>query len=354
MPAVDTALPADFAGAILVVRRDNIGDLVCTTPLIAGLRANWPRARIEALVNSYNAPVLAGNPALDAVNVYTKFKHRAPDMPLRTALATRLRLMAGLRRKRFDVAILARSGFDRHGLNFVRWLGIPRVVGFAPADKAAPAALTYPLPAPDNNALHEVEAVAVLGQAVGVAAATGPLQVFPDRAKAAAFRERFGSGCVIAVHVSAREKSRRLAEERWIEAIRGIAQHRPDAAFALFWAPGAEDNPRHPGDDGKAQRILAALGNQRVFPCPTAELDELIAGIAACDVFIGADGGALHVAAATGRPCVALFENSPFKRVHWAPWKVPSVIIAPSSFAIGDIEPEAIVEGFLSLALPAS
>src|SRR5262249_46468920 len=47
---------------ILVVRRDNIGDLVCATPLLAALRRQFPGAHIAALVNSYNAAVLAGNP----------------------------------------------------------------------------------------------------------------------------------------------------------------------------------------------------------------------------------------------------------------------------------------------------
>ena len=61
---------------ILILRRDNIGDLVCTTPLIDALRARYPRAWLGALVNTYNADVLAGNPALDEVFVYEKLKHR--------------------------------------------------------------------------------------------------------------------------------------------------------------------------------------------------------------------------------------------------------------------------------------
>ena len=63
---------------ILIVRRDNIGDLVLTTPLIAALRAKKPDAWIGFLANSYNAPVLSGNPHLDAVFAYDKAKHR-PD-----------------------------------------------------------------------------------------------------------------------------------------------------------------------------------------------------------------------------------------------------------------------------------
>lgn len=344
------ALSSDFAGPILVVRRDNIGDLVCTTPLIDALRKACPQARLEALVNSYNAPVLAGNPALDAVNVYTKLKHRAAGTSLAGAVLERWTLLRQLRRKRFKLAVLARSGFDRHGLDLVRWLGIPRVAGFAPAG-ARPAALTLPVPQVDNNAVHEVEAIARLAEALGVANATGPLRVYPEAGLLGGFRARLaGAPFVVGVHISAREASRRLPEDKWIAAIRAMAQRRPDAAFALFWAPGAQDDPRHPGDDGMAARILAALAGLRVFPCPTARLDELIAGVAACSVFVGADGGALHVAAATGRPCVGLFENSAFKRLHWAPWQVPHVLVSASAFAVGEIQPEAIADAFASVA----
>src|SRR5260221_14123407 len=61
---------------ILVIRRDNIGDLILTTPLIHALRRRFPKAWIGALVNSYNARVLEGNADLDEVFIYTKAKHR--------------------------------------------------------------------------------------------------------------------------------------------------------------------------------------------------------------------------------------------------------------------------------------
>ena len=60
---------------ILIIRRDNIGDLACTTPAIAVLRQHFPEAEIGALVNSYNAEVLRGNPNVDHVFVYQKLKH---------------------------------------------------------------------------------------------------------------------------------------------------------------------------------------------------------------------------------------------------------------------------------------
>ncbi|MBU0753436.1 MAG: glycosyltransferase family 9 protein [Gammaproteobacteria bacterium] len=339
---------------ILVVRRDNIGDLVCTTPLIAALRAALPDAHIAALVNSYNAEVLARNPALDAVHAYTKLKHREPGTSALGPLVARLALILRLRRERFDVAVLARSGFDRHGLAFVRLLGIPRVIGFAPAG-ATPRGLSDALPTPDNAAMHEVEAVWHLLAPLGIDVAPGPLQVFPDPALAGAWRDRFrekvGAGGTppLAVHVSAREASRQLSAAKWVEFLQGLRATHPGVTPALFWSPGATDDPRHPGDDAKARAILEACTGLGIIPCPTATLDELMAGLACCSAFVGADGGAMHVAVACGLPTVALFENSPFKLAHWHPWQVRHELVAAPSFAIGDIAPQAMVAALTKL-----
>ena len=55
---------------ILVIRRDNIGDLVCTTPLFQALRKRFPDAYLCALVNSYNLAVLENNPDVDRVYAF--------------------------------------------------------------------------------------------------------------------------------------------------------------------------------------------------------------------------------------------------------------------------------------------
>ena len=57
---------------ILIIRRDNIGDLLCTTPLIYGLRKKYPEAFIAVLASSYNAEVLRGNSDVDQVFVFPK------------------------------------------------------------------------------------------------------------------------------------------------------------------------------------------------------------------------------------------------------------------------------------------
>ena len=54
---------------ILLVRLREIGDVVFTTPAIAALRTRFPGAHLTYLVEPAAAPVVVGNPYLDAVRV---------------------------------------------------------------------------------------------------------------------------------------------------------------------------------------------------------------------------------------------------------------------------------------------
>ena len=95
--------------SILVIRRDNIGDLVCTTPALNALRRHFPKARICVLVNTYNRTVLERNPDVDAVYVYEKAKHRTAGTSLWRVYWNTLRLILKLQRERFDYVLLAGS-----------------------------------------------------------------------------------------------------------------------------------------------------------------------------------------------------------------------------------------------------
>src|SRR5437870_12529523 len=82
---------------VLVIRRDNIGDLVCTTPLISALRKRYPGGHIAELVNTYNEAVLARNPYVDAVYAYEDGKHSGGARSIVSVYSDRLRLSMTLR-----------------------------------------------------------------------------------------------------------------------------------------------------------------------------------------------------------------------------------------------------------------
>jgi ADP-heptose:LPS heptosyltransferase len=318
---------------ILVVRRDNIGDLVCTTPLFSALRQRFPDAWIGALVNSYNAPVLQGNPDVDEIFAYRKLKHREPGDSLLSNLWTRYRLIAALRRKRLDYVILA--GNAARATVLARILGAKSVVGLAASHMPAD------VPAEPVEGRHEVEITFRLAQPLGISGPPPAPSVVPDKAAVTRLRRDVatrlpgGAGRLIGIHISARKPSQRWPIERFAELIRAITRH-PGAGVLLFWSPGPENDPRHPGDDEKAQTLALELRSLPLFPVPTRGLGELIAGLSLCDRVICSDGGAMHLAAALAKPIVCLFGQSDAAR--WHPWGVPHALLQPASRDVRDID----------------
>jgi heptosyltransferase III len=333
---------------ILVIRRDNIGDLVCTTPLFEALRRRRPGAHIAALVNDYNAGVLAGNPHLDAVHVYTKTKHRAPGASWWGTLLASHRLLTTLRSPAFDHVILAKSGFDPHGLGLARRMRPRSIIGFAPTGGGEAKGISVALPPPANDELHETEAILQLGAPLGVEGPPGPLRVYPDAARVAQWRARFPAGRKhwVGLHISARIAGRVWPVEKFVALAQTLSGD-PALGIVLLWSPGAASDPRHPGDDERAAAIATRLGpGATLVPAKTESLADLIAVLSLCHSFIGPDGGAMHLAAASGLPVVALIENLPYKKRHWHPWKVPHEMVSPQTGNAADVAgiPAAAVE----------
>ena len=314
---------------ILLIRRDNIGDLVCTTPAFAALRQHYPDAQIGALVNSYNADVLRGNPNVDHVFVYQKLKHAGNLASRFKALNQRLKLIAQLRRWKPDVTILAKSSYDRHGLNFARQIGAKNIIGFVPDDLGQAKGLPdIQLKTPEFTAVHEVEAVNQLLALLGINDALGPLQVFADATAVANTSQHLPAAKKrIALHISAREPERRWGSDNFIVLAKHILETQPDTQILLFWSPGKADDPHHPGDDEAAEALIQAVDSNRLVPMPTQNLTELIAALSLCDLFIGTDGGAMHLAVALNKKVLALFENLPDKLNHWYPWQVEHRVV---------------------------
>jgi heptosyltransferase III len=329
---------------ILVIRRDNIGDLVCTTPLFASLRQHCPNARIDALVNSYNGPVLAGNPDLDQVYVYSKYKHVAGRQSRIAWLRDRLALLWQLRRQKFDLIILAKSSFDQHGLRFARQIGGKKILGFAPVDGKA-VGLDIAVPEGPGEHEHEVEMTFRLLPPLGIHTSPGSLKVVPVRTtEATATRP-------IALHISAREAERQWPIEKWTALTHQLLAE-TSVPVMLLWAPGSQNDPAHPGDDQLAAALLDALSEverQRVLPRPTQTLPELVAALSEIRLLICCDGGALHIASGLGKPVVGLFQNHPIKYNHWYPWDVPHQVVRAPISRVEGIEVAVVTHATLSL-----
>ncbi len=334
--------------SFLIIRRDNIGDLVCSTPLIHALRQHFPKSTLCALVNSYTAPVLANNPDIDAVFAYTKAKHRPPGTSVLKVYWDRLRLFAQLRRMRFDYAILAAPGFQPRLLRLARFAGAQRVVGFIEPGTPSTARIDIGVPYGPVCPPHEAEDVFRLLAPLGIAGTPPSALVRPLAHEVACAKEALHRAIplqptlLIGMHISARKASQRWPADRFAALIRTLhAQHQ--ANFLLFWSPGDDTNPLHPGDDAKAQEIMNLLPDVPILAYPTHELGQLIAGLSLCHMVVCSDGGAMHLAAGLGKPILCFFGKS--ESARWRPWGVPHVLLQPQSLDVKDVSVDEAYNG---------
>ena len=336
---------------ILIVNQDNIGDLVCTTPLIRRLRNAFPSARIDALVTSYNVAVLAENPALDHVYAITKTKHVHGLAAKTKAAFGKLATLWQLRHNHYDLAFLATHSNNQRAIRTCRLAGVKQLVGMSKPGRQG--YLAHDLTQSEELAgkLNQSQLFAQLADLIGIDSAIPPGEVWPDVAIQTSTRQQLASFLqagqqLIGLHISARKASQRWPAEKFIQLAQQLHQQF-GARFLLFWSPGDENNPLHPGDDGKAKKIIDACANVPLYAFPTGELSQLIAGLSLIDTMICSDGGAMHIAAGLGKPIVCFFGQSGLSQ--WHPWGVPYVALQPQSLQVSDVEVTQVIAAFQQL-----
>ena len=317
----------------LVIRRDNIGDLICTLPLLRAIRQQRPDARLIVLANSYNAPVLNGNPDINAVFSYQKAKHLDVGEGRFSTLWQRLKMTMQLRGEHFDWIVLP-GGYQSSSERFAKLIGARNVARLA-ADDYSPE-------------LHEVELACRLLPKIGLDYQTPNAIIYPDDKEVAKIIPLLSKGKrFIAIHISARKISQRWSAENFVQLIQQLNDQDPEISFLLLWAPGNDADPKHPGDDAKAQSIITATRSLPVVPFATKSLEALIAVLSRAETVVCCDGGAMHIAAGLAKPIVCLFGES--DAVRWRPWGTRHELLQTSERNVDAISVATVVSAYQRL-----
>lgn len=316
---------------ILVIRRDNIGDLVCTTPAIRALRQHHPESRIDLLVNSYNAEVVTNNPDIDNLYIYRKAKHER-DIGVSKIWMDNTRLIRAVRKVGYDVAIGFNNGYSKRVARYVFLSGAKKRIGYLPKGKMS---LFYNLAVDElSEPVHEVISAFKLLRPLGIDGEPPEMVVKPSALGVERVEDYLKSSGVdsrplLAMHVSSRKPNNKWPKERFTGLARELIS-KSGVSIILLWSPGNKDNPYHPGDDENAMWIKNTVGDG-LYPYPTKSLGELIAALSLANIVICCDGGAMHIAAALGKPMVTIWGSTDKRR--WAPWSVPHAILQKGSSA---------------------
>lgn len=328
---------------ILFIRRDNIGDLVCTTPAIHAVRKKYPDAKIGILVNTYNVDAVKNNPDIDEIYVYEKAKH-VPDKSKFSVWLNNLKVLLKIRKEQYDVAI----GCGSYSPSLARYTfmtGALARIGYLSKNVCKSKSYNIPLYEPENH-LHEVERTFHLLSPLGINGMPPQMRVFPAEEEIQKIRDFLNSAGIkngkplIAFHISSRRHENRWPVDKFIELARLIIS-RCDANILLLWSPGSEKNPYHPGDDEKAEIIINSMKTNMVA-YKTTQLKELFAALSLADIVVCCDGGAMHIAAALGKPIVTIWGSTNPNR--WKPWGVRHVILQGENKRAENITAQAVLD----------
>ncbi|CAI2468905.1 Lipopolysaccharide core heptosyltransferase rfaQ [Serratia ficaria] len=304
---------------ILIIRRDNIGDLVCTTPLIEGVKIAYPDAKLYLLINKVSQDVVKNNPHLEKVFVYKKAKHKAKNETTLGVYFERLMIFLRLRKIKFDAVILANPVPCKYSLRLAKMAGARHIIG---ADLGT-AEIHQPFRREDFSGKHQVERTySYLSAITDRPIPIPPVRVFLTPEERQQAEQRLQKllppvSRVCAVHISSRSPKRRWPIERYAEIINRLVAD-PDTGVLIFWSPQGTLAPDDIGDQRRAEQLLAQCRNARVALYPTASVRELLAGFDLCDKVLCSDGGQMHLAAALNKDMVVFFGDT--NKNAWHPW----------------------------------
>ena len=289
----------------LLVRLGSLGDVIHAIPSAAALRARYPDAQIDWLVDPRYTAVL---------QLVEGLSHAIPVDP-RKSVAALLGTLRTLRREKYDAAVDF-QGLLKSAL-FARAAGAARVIGFPREHLREPAARFFytETPSPGTEP-HVIRKNLALIGALGVEKlrVAFPLKL-PRTVTGDTAAAGFGSEGYALINPGAAWPNKRWTPQRF-GAVAAQIRERIGMRSLVLWGPGEE---------GIASLVVSSSRGAADLAPPTNILD-IFAIARGAKLMVSGDTGPLHIAAAVGTPVVALF--GPTYAERNGPWSSDDITIS--------------------------
>jgi heptosyltransferase-2 len=288
---------------ILVISLAGIGDTLFATPLMHELRANYPEARIDALVLWPGAKdLLEGNPNLSSVYQKNFLKARSAES---------LRFLWQLRRERYDLSINTHPQSRIHYRIVARVINARVRISHEYDNSSGLDRLLVNRTLKQDYGKHAVENNLALLEPAGARPMLPrhEYEIYLSSADLTWAREfvaqRNWSGRKrLGIHVgSGGTKNltlRRWPLDKYLELLAALRRTHPELGVLLFGGP--EEEKDH-------QLIQARASGDQVLVTNTRSLRQAAALLKHCDLFLSVDTALMHVAAAMKVPKLMVIET---------------------------------------------
>jgi heptosyltransferase-1 len=277
---------------ILILKPSSLGDVVQALPVLRLIKRHLPASEIFWWIDSSLAPLLENDPDLTGVVRFERRRWAAPRH-----WPEMLHSIQWMREQQFDWVIdlqcLARSGAFAWLTNGKFLIGLDEVREGARGfyDVAVRRASFY---------THAVDWYLAVLPRLGVPV-HNHFTWLPEQstvARAVKSRWQTDGGRWIAIQPGARWLNKHWPVEYFADLVRRLARKFPDARFAILGD----------GGDKPIGGIISRIEPERCLNlCGQTSLREMVEWLRLCSMMITNDTGPMHVAAALGKPLVALF-----------------------------------------------
>lgn len=283
----------------ILIRATNwVGDAIMALPALRAVRSRFCDAEIAILARPYVADIYRGQQVCDRLIPYDPHGAQA-------GFSGRERLVSELRAQKFDVALLLQNAFD------AAWLawraGISQRIGYARDGRRLLLTKAVRVPKRGEIPAHEqFYYLELLRRAGWIDSLPSEsfirLDVSEENGRRAAeflFSAGARSGVTrIAIGAGASYGSAKCWPPDRFAEFANLYRSHTDADVILF------------GTSSEASVSSAIAAGMRCMPIDLTgktAIADLPALLSQCDLFVGNDSGAMHVASAVGLPVVAVF-----------------------------------------------
>ena len=284
---------------VLIIKLRYIGDVLLATPTVRAIKAAGPDVRVTMMVNRGTEDVLSGNQDVDEIVVLDK-----------GSLAAQWRLIAKLRRRRFDTVIDLTDG-DRSA--FLSWIsGAPVRIGFNDDHRWRGRCYTQvvqSVPGMGHRIDRDLEALKPMNIQAGSKGLQ--LRLTPEEVDSAdQLLDQLGvqrSQSIVILQPGARYWFKAWPPDRFAE----LADQLVSQYGCQVLIGGSSQ------DIDLAQQIRQMTKSRPIIMAGRTTIKQFAAIAQKSVLFVGNDSGAMHISSAVGTPVVALFGPSNLR--EWGP-----------------------------------
>lgn len=292
------------AKRILVIRYRFLGDTILTVPFLRNLRRAQPNAKIDMLVGPVSGLVLEGCPYVDEFIEFDTTRFHKYDRGSGKKKSYFSYLLE-LRKRKYDTVFVLKRSLSSAFLAFA--IGAKVRAGYATEGRSL--LLTHPVKW--NTAIHEVDSVQSVLEAVGIPAPDKHLEAWISEKETASVLSKVKDlrsyKTKMLIHAAAAHPDKTYPLALWAEVIKALNS---EFGATPFFTGDRADTETY-------EELERLSGVKSVNMAGELTVRESMALYKEMDLAVCVDSGPAHLACAVGVPTVTLF--GPTDPNRWRP-----------------------------------